>query len=94
MAFLPILDQIFNFQLVQLGSIIPVKKIKNKIIKYFQFLSDKVTKTTRMKLRDHTSSNAISKEAPQDNIYVIESILGTKKESGVTFFKGLVIVLA
>lgn len=37
--------------------------------------SDQVSESTRKTLRDHRNKTAFSKEAPQDNIYVIESIL-------------------
>ena len=37
--------------------------------------SDGVSESTRTSLRDHRNKTATSKEAQQDNIYVIESIL-------------------
>ena len=46
-------------------------------------LSSQVSKTTRMRLRDHRTATAESTEASQDNIYVIETILGTKTQDGV-----------
>ena len=49
-------------------------------------LSSQVSKTTRMKLRDHRTATAASTDASQDNIYVIESILGTKTHDGVQTF--------
>ena len=50
-------------------------------------LSDQVTKATRKSLRDHRSTNARSNDAPQDSIYVIESILGTKDIDGIKMFQ-------
>ena len=49
-------------------------------------LSDQVSKSTRNSLRDHRSSTTQSKEAPQDNIYVIETILGSQIKDGVKMY--------
>ena len=49
-------------------------------------LSSQVSESTRMKLRDHRTATAASTEASQDNIYVIETVLGSKVEDGVQFF--------
>ena len=49
-------------------------------------LCEEVSKETRKKLRDHRTQSATSSEAPQDNIYVIESILGRKVKKDGTFF--------
>ena len=57
---------------------------KSKFCREHQFsqspalLSSQVSKTTRMSLRDHRVSTAASVDASQDNIYVIETILGVK----------------
>ena len=50
-------------------------------------LSDQVSNSTRTRLRDHRTTTAESKEAPQDNIYVIESILEVDTKDDETFFK-------
>ena len=50
-------------------------------------LSDQVSKATRKSLRDHRSAKAHSSDAPQDSIYVIESILGTKVIDGIKMFQ-------
>ena len=49
-------------------------------------LSSQVSESTRTKLRDHRTATAASTEAAQDNIYVIETVLGSKVENGVQFF--------
>ena len=49
-------------------------------------LSEQVSKSTRMKLRDHRTTTTESKDAPQDNIYVIESILGIKTEGDTSCY--------
>ena len=49
-------------------------------------LSSQVSKSTRMSLRDHRMNTAASSEASQDNIYVIETILGTRMEKDVKYF--------
>ena len=49
-------------------------------------LSEQVCKSTRMKLRDHKTTTTESKDAPQDNIYVIESILGIKTKDNESYF--------
>ena len=50
-------------------------------------LSDQISKSTRKSLRDHRSANARSTDAPQDNIYVIETVLGSKVVNGVRMFQ-------
>ena len=49
-------------------------------------LSDQVSKSTRHSLRDHRTASARSSEAPQDNIYVIETILSIKEKKGVKMY--------
>ena len=49
-------------------------------------LSDQVSKATRNSLRDHRSANTHSTDAPQDSIYVIETILATKLKDGMKMF--------
>ena len=49
-------------------------------------LSDQVSNSTRTRLRDHRTTTAESKEAPQDNIYVIESILEVDTKDDEKFF--------
>ena len=49
-------------------------------------LSEQVSKSTRMKLRDHRTTTTESRDAPQDNIYVIESILGIKTKDNESYF--------
>ena len=41
--------------------------------------SDSVSESTRISLRNHRNKTASAKEAPQDNMYVIESVLDKKK---------------
>ena len=40
--------------------------------------SESVTDTTRTALRDHRNQTSTSKDAPQENIYVIESLVEQK----------------
>ena len=49
-------------------------------------LSEQISNATRMKLRDHRSATTESREAPQDNIYVIESILNIKIKDDASYF--------
>ena len=49
-------------------------------------LSSQVSKSTRVSLRDHRTNTAASTEASQDNIYVIETILGTKTQDDLRYF--------
>ena len=49
--------------------------------------ADNVTDTTRIKLREHRAETSATKDAPQDQIYVIESILENKVENETQYFK-------
>ena len=49
--------------------------------------SEQVSETTRTTLRNHRNITAASKSAPQDNVYVIETVLDKKLEKGKTFWK-------
>ena len=49
-------------------------------------LSEQVSKSTRNSLRDHRTANSNTTEAPQDSIYVIETILATKIDDGIKMF--------
>ena len=46
-----------------------------------------MTKDTRRTLRDHNTNTAQSKEASQDNIFVIETILDKEKRKGKEYLK-------
>ena len=48
--------------------------------------SDKVSETTRIQLRNHRNETSEMKDAPQDNIYVIETILSKKIEDDEVSF--------
>ena len=49
--------------------------------------SNQVSSSTRMTLRDHRKATSIFKESPQDNIYVIESLVDKKIEENNTYWK-------
>ena len=49
--------------------------------------AENVTDTTRIKLREHRAETSATKDAPQDQIYVIESILEKKEENETHYFK-------
>ena len=49
--------------------------------------SENVSETTRMTLRRHRDETSATKEAPQDHIYVVESILEKKIENLKTSYK-------
>ena len=49
-------------------------------------LSEQLPQTTRKKLRDHRTREAESTDAPQDNVYVIESILDRRSKKGTSDF--------
>ena len=51
-----------------------------------RLISSQVSRDTRMKLREHRESTAISSDASQDNIYVIETILNLKKKDDCDLF--------
>ena len=47
--------------------------------------SDQVSSSTRISLRNHRTATSSFKETPQDNIYVIETILAKKVGEGVSW---------
>ena len=49
--------------------------------------SENVSESTRIKLRSHRNETAETKDAPQDHIYVVESILVKKVEKDDSYFK-------
>ena len=50
--------------------------------------SEQVSDTTRITLRNHRNVTASTKDAPQDNIYVIESVLEKKTEKSTVLWLG------
>ena len=49
--------------------------------------SDQVSTSTRMSLRNHRTMTSTFKETPQDNIYVIETVLEKKQEQSQIIWK-------
>ena len=49
--------------------------------------SDQVSEQTRSSLRSHRNTTSTFKGSPQDNIYVIETVLGKKVEKSKVFWK-------
>ena len=49
--------------------------------------SNQVSSSTRMTLRDHRKATSTFKESPQDNIYVIQSLVDKKTEEDTTYWK-------
>ena len=49
--------------------------------------SDQVSCSTRMSLRNHRTITSTFKETPQDNIYVMETVLEKKTEKSQIFWK-------